>query len=59
MTVLVTGGAGYIGKSHGSRAGWRSRAKSLLSWSTTSPLVFFFSAFLPEGVPLFIGDADR
>jgi UDP-glucose 4-epimerase len=53
MTVLVTGGAGYIG-SHMVRA---------LVDAGESPVVIDnlstgFSAFLPESVPLFIGDAS-
>src|ERR1043165_6301263 len=52
MTVLVTGGAGYIG-SHMvlalAEAGERVVVIDNLSTG--------FSAFLPEGVPLFIGDA--
>src|SRR3569833_79658 len=52
MTVLVTGGAGYIG-SH-----------TVLALVESGPSVVVidnlstgFSAFLPESVPLFIGDA--
>jgi len=46
MTVLVTGGAGYIGKSHGSGAGG-SRRKSVVVIDNLST---GFAAFLPEGV---------
>src|SRR5258708_36362788 len=52
MTVLITGGAGYIG-SHMvlalAEAGERVVVVDNLSTG--------FSGFLPEGVPLFIGDA--
>jgi UDP-glucose 4-epimerase len=52
MTVLVTGGAGYIG----------SHMVLALTEAGESVVVIDnlstgFSAFLPEGVPLFIGDA--
>src|SRR6201995_4548282 len=52
MTVLVTGGAGYIG-SHMVRAlvDAGERVVGIGNLSTG------FSNFLPEGVPLFIGDA--
>ena len=52
MTVLVTGGAGYIG-SHMVRA----LAEAGESVVVIDNLSTGFSAFLPEGVPLFIGDA--
>jgi len=52
MTVLVTGGAGYIG-SHMVHA----LAESGESVVVIDNLSTGFSAFLPEGVPLFIGDA--
>src|ERR1700743_3875782 len=52
MTVLVTGGAGYIG-SHMVRA----LADAGESVVVIDNLTTGFSAFLPEGVPLFIGDA--
>jgi UDP-glucose 4-epimerase len=52
MTVLVTGGAGYIG-SHMVRA----LADAAESVVVIDNLSTGFSAFLPEGVPLFIGDA--
>jgi UDP-glucose 4-epimerase len=52
MTVLVTGGAGYIG-SHMVRA----LAEAGDSVVVIDNLSTGFSAFLPEGVPLFIGDA--
>jgi UDP-glucose 4-epimerase len=52
MTVLVTGGAGYIG----------SHLVQMLADAGESVIVIDnlstgFSTFLPEGVPLFIGDA--
>jgi UDP-glucose 4-epimerase len=52
MTVLVTGGAGYIG-SHMVHA----LADAGDSVVVIDDLSTGFSAFLPEGVPLFIGDA--
>src|ERR1700760_1481838 len=52
MTVLVTGGAGYIG-SHMVQA----LVKAGESVVVIDNLSTGFSAFLPEGVPLFIGDA--
>ena len=52
MTVLVTGGAGYIG-SHMVRA-LVDAGESVVVIDNLST---GFSAFLPEGVPLFIGDA--
>ena len=52
MTVLVTGGAGYIG-SHMVHA----LAEAGESVVVIDNLSTGFSNFLPEGVPLFIGDA--
>lgn len=52
MTVLVTGGAGYIG-SHMVHA----LADAGESVVVIDNLSNGFSAFVPEGVPLFIGDA--
>jgi UDP-glucose 4-epimerase len=52
MTVLVTGGAGYIG-SHTVLA----LAEAGESVVVIDNLSTGFSAMLPEGVPLFIGDA--
>jgi len=52
MTVLVTGGAGYIG-SHMVRA-LTEAAESVV---VVDNLSTGFSTSLPEGVPLFIGDA--
>jgi len=52
MTVLVTGGAGYIG-SHMVHA----LAEAGESVVVIDNLSTGFTAFLPEGVPLFIGDA--
>ena len=52
MSVLVTGGAGYIG-SHTVRA-LVNAGESVVVIDNLST---GFSAFLPEGVPLFIGDA--
>ncbi|NGX94398.1 MAG: NAD-dependent epimerase/dehydratase family protein, partial [Candidatus Afipia apatlaquensis] len=51
MTVLVTGGAGYIG-SHTVRA-LVDAGESVV---VVDNLSTGFSQFLPEGVPLFIGD---
>jgi UDP-glucose 4-epimerase len=53
MTVLVTGGAGYIG-SHMVRA-LSDAGESVVVIDNLST---GFSSFLPEGVPLFIGDAE-
>jgi UDP-glucose 4-epimerase len=52
MSVLVTGGAGYIG-SHTVQA----LVEAGESVVVIDNLSTGFSAFLPEGVPLFIGDA--
>ncbi|WGR73951.1 MULTISPECIES: UDP-glucose 4-epimerase GalE [unclassified Bradyrhizobium] len=52
MTVLVTGGAGYIG-SHTVL----SLAEAGEDVVVIDDLSTGFSAYLPEGVPLFIGDA--
>lgn len=52
MTVLVTGGAGYIG-SHMVLA----LVEAGESVVVVDNLTTGFSTFLPEGVPLFIGDA--
>src|SRR5207245_6971458 len=52
MTVLVTGGCGYIG-SHMVLA----LVEAGESVVVIDNLSTGFSAFLPEGVPLFIGDA--
>ena len=52
MTVLVTGGAGYIG-SHTVHALVEARESVVVIDNLSTG----FSAFLPEGVPLFIGDA--
>jgi UDP-glucose 4-epimerase len=52
MTVLVTGGAGYIG-SHMVHA----LAEAGDSAVVIDNLSTGFSALLPESVPLFIGDA--
>jgi UDP-glucose 4-epimerase len=52
MTVLVTGGAGYIG-SHMVHA----LAEAGESVVVVDNLSTGFSAFLPQGAPLFIGDA--
>ncbi len=52
MTVLVTGGAGYIG-SHMVQA----LVEAGESVVVIDNLSTGFSAFLPQGVPLFIGDA--
>ena len=52
MTVLVTGGAGYIG-SHMVRALVEANEDVVVIDNLSTG----FSAFIPEGVPLFIGDA--
>ena len=52
MTVLVTGGAGYIG-SHTVHALAEAGENVVVVDNRTTG----FSAFVPEGVPLFIGDA--
>src|SRR5712671_2387042 len=52
MTVLVTGGAGYIGSHMVHALVDASESVVVIDNLTTG-----FSAFLPEGVPLFIGDA--
>ncbi|MCP4619352.1 MAG: UDP-glucose 4-epimerase GalE [Bradyrhizobium sp.] len=52
MTVLVTGGAGYIG-SHMVLALLEAGESVVVIDNLSTG----FSAFLPEGVPLFIGDA--
>jgi UDP-glucose 4-epimerase len=52
MTVLITGGAGYIG-SHMVQA----LVEAGESVAVIDNLSTGFSSFLPEGVPLFIGDA--
>jgi len=52
MTVLVTGGAGYIG-THMVRALVESGERAVV----IDDLSTGFSAFLPPSVPLFIGDA--
>ena len=52
MTVLVTGGAGYIG-SHTVRALHDANENVVVIDNLSTG----FSAFIPEGVPLFIGDA--
>src|SRR6201995_414564 len=52
MTVLVTGGAGYIGSYM-----VQSLVEAGESVVVIDNLSTGFSAFLPEGVPLFIGDA--
>ena len=52
MTVLVTGGAGYIG-SHTVRA----LVDAGVNVVVIDNLSTGFSHFIPEGVPLFIGDA--
>ncbi len=52
MTVLVTGGAGYIG-SHMVRALAEAGERVVVIDNLSTG----FSAFLPEGVPLCIGDA--
>ena len=52
MTVLVTGGAGYIG-SHMVHALVDSSERVVVIDNLSTG----FSAFIPEGVPLYIGDA--
>ena len=52
MSVLVTGGAGYIG-SHTVRSLHEANEGVVVIDNLSTG----FSAFLPEGVPLFIGDA--
>ena len=52
MTILVTGGAGYIG-SHTVHALTQAGADVVVIDNLSTG----FSQFLPEGVPLFIGDA--
>ncbi|WP_407179614.1 UDP-glucose 4-epimerase GalE [Bradyrhizobium sp. STM 3562] len=52
MSVLVTGGAGYVG-SHTVRALYEANEKVVVIDNLSTG----FSAHLPEGVPLFIGDA--
>src|ERR1700741_1384569 len=52
MTVLVTGGAGYIG-SHAVRCLHEANERVVVIDNLSTG----FSAFVPEGVPLFIGDA--
>jgi UDP-glucose 4-epimerase len=52
MTVLVTGGAGYVG-SHMVQA----LAEAGQDVVVIDNLSTGFSAFLPDGIPLFIGDA--
>ena len=52
MTTLVTGGAGYIG-SHMVHALVEARESVVVIDNLSTG----FSTFLPEGVPLFIGDA--
>src|SRR6201985_336176 len=52
MSVLVTGGAGYIG-SHTVQALVEAGENVVVIDNLSTG----FSAFLPEGVPLFIGDA--
>src|ERR1700694_3085038 len=52
MTVLVTGGAGYIG-SHMVQAVVEAGESAVVIDNLSTG----FSAFVPEGVPLFIGDA--
>ena len=52
MTVLVTGGAGYIG-SHMVHALVEAGERVVVIDNLSTG----FSSFLPEGVPLFIGDA--
>jgi len=52
MTVLVTGGAGYVG-SHTVRALHEAGENVIVIDNLSTG----FSAHVPEGVPLFIGDA--
>src|SRR5580698_11257393 len=52
MTVLVTGGAGYIGSHMVQTLVEAGESVVVIDNLSTG-----FSAFLPEGVPLFIGDA--
>jgi UDP-glucose 4-epimerase len=52
MTVLVSGGAGYIGSHMVHALADAGEAVVVIDNLSTG-----FSAFLPEGVPLFIGDA--
>src|ERR1700745_1640286 len=52
MTMLVTGGGGYIG-SHTGRALHEANENVVVIDNLSTG----FSAFIPEGVPLFIGDA--
>jgi UDP-glucose 4-epimerase len=52
MTILVTGGAGYIG-SHTVRALLEAGERIVVIDNLSTG----FSHFVPEGVPLFIGDA--
>src|SRR6202789_2574197 len=52
MTVLVTGGAGYIGSHMVHTLVETGESVVVIDNLSTG-----FSAFLPEGVPLFIGDA--
>src|SRR6201987_5112799 len=52
MTVLVTGGAGYIGSHTVHALGEAGENVVVIDNLSTG-----FSAFIPEGVPLFIGDA--
>ena len=52
MTVLVTGGAGYIGRHMVLALVEAGESVVVVDNLTTG-----FSSFLPEGVPLFIGDA--
>ena len=52
MTILVTGGAGYIG-SHTVRTLHEANESVVVIDNLSTG----FSAFIPEGVPLFIGDA--
>ena len=52
MTVLVTGGGGPIGRPTGYALGGAGESVVVVDNLSTG-----FSTFLPEGVPLFIGDA--